>query len=453
VAAVRLRARAAPAIATRSTFTRQAWGPWSTTVPVEHTRSRTEPTRHTRPRTSPGVRRGGDAHRRVGAYRRPVDARPWKPPLADLLLAAGFAAISVSIGLGVLDRTSDRLIGIGLGVVHCSALAFRRKWPVGVIGAMIATGLVYTLAGFPPVGLGPAIVAAVYSVAAYRPRRQSVPATALASLAMAIALVPTSMGVDTAVGNALVFGVAWLVGDRQRQAQTQATAERRRAEELERTREELARRAVLDERLRIARELHDVVAHAMSVIVVQAGTGRVVIDDEPDKARAALASIETTSRTALGELRRLLTVLRADDEQAQPLLPSPGLSDLDSLVATTVAAGLPVEVRVEGHRPALPAGIDLAAYRIVQEALTNVRRHARASKATVVVAYEREELRIDVADDGRGPAPDERRDGTGQGLVGMRERAALYGGTLRAGPGPTGGFVVSLRIPLGDGGG
>jgi signal transduction histidine kinase len=388
-----------------------------------------------------------------------VDDEPrWRPPLADVLLAAGFAAISVSIGLGMVEGGADQMAAATLGILHSAPLAARRRWPEKVLAAMVATGFLYSLAGFPPVGLGPAIVAAVYTVAAACPRRRSVPAVAGACVAMAVIVLRANTGVDTAIGNALVFGVAWLVGDRQRHAREETAREHRRVEELERTRDELARRAVADERLRIARELHDVVAHAMSVIVVQAGTGRVVIDDAPDKAREALASIETTSRTALGEMRRLLTVLRSDDDgdgdggAAQPLLPAPGLSDLETLVATTVKSGLPVDVRVEGERLDLPAGVDLAAYRIVQEALTNVRRHAGASQATVTVGYAPGGLRIDVADDGRGP-PGDPAGGGGHGLVGMRERAALYGGTLETGPGPAGGFRVSLRIPLADGSG
>jgi signal transduction histidine kinase len=400
--------------------------------------------------TSPGVHLQGDAPGRGAVYVRSVrDEARWRPPVADVLLAGACGALSVSIGLGVLAGGIDRVLGLGLGVLHCAPLALRRRHPEAVLGAMTASGLLYALAGFPPVGLGPAIVAAVYSVGSERPRRRSLAATAGAAAVMVAVLLHVGVGPDTAVGNTVVFGVAWLLGDRQRQAREEVADEQRRAEAAERTRDETARRAVAEERLRIARELHDVVAHAMSVIAVQAGTGRVVIDDAPAKAREALATIETTSRTALGEMRRLLTVLRADGEDGQPLLPSPGLGDLDELVATNGRAGLAVEVRIEGEPTPLPAGVDLAAYRIVQEALTNVRKHARASRATVVVVYRADELCIDVVDDGQGPAAGGRADGGGQGLVGMSERATLYGGRLEAGPDPAGGFRVSIRIPLG----
>jgi signal transduction histidine kinase len=367
-------------------------------------------------------------------------------PLADVLIAVGFGAISVSITLGVVDDPAARAVGVGLAILHVAPLAVRRRWPELVLGAMVVTGLVYVVVGFPPVGLGPAILAAVYTVAVCRPRSRSVPAVAGVTLAMAGVVVASGARLDTAVANIVVFGVAWALGDRNRQAQQRAAVEHDRAEGLERSREELARRAVVEERLRIARELHDVVAHALSVIAVQAGAGRLVGEDSPSTAREALASIETASRSALGEMRRLLMVLRSDEGEVEPLVPSPGLSELEGLVAATVRSGLPVEVRIDGDRVALPAGVDLAAYRIVQEALTNVRKHAHASRASVVICYDPAEVGIEVLDDGVGPSANGRL-GAGHGLVGMRERAALYGGTVETGPGVHGGFRVTARIP------
>jgi signal transduction histidine kinase len=367
-------------------------------------------------------------------------------PLADVLISVGFGVISVSITLGIVDDPAARVVGVGLAILHVAPLAVRRRWPELVLGAMAVTGAVYVLVGFPPVGLGPAILAAVYTVAVYRPRSRSVPAVAGVTVAMAVLVVASGAGLDTAVANVLVFGVAWALGDRNRQAQQRAAFEHDRVEALERTREELARRAVVEERLRIARELHDVVAHALSVIAVQAGAGRMVGEDSPSTAREALALIETASRSALGEMRRLLMVLRSDEGEVESLVPSPGLSGLEGLVVATVRSGLPVEVRIHGDRVALPAGVDLAAYRIVQEALTNVRKHAHASRASVVVCYEPDELRIEVLDDGVGPCAIGRL-GAGHGLVGMRERAALYGGTVETGPGVHGGFRVTARIP------
>jgi signal transduction histidine kinase len=182
----------------------------------------------------------------------------------------------------------------------------------------------------------------------------------------------------------------------------------------------------------------------MSVIAVHAGTGRMVIDTDPEAARDALATIETTSRQVLDEMRRLLGVLRADDEPGS-LVPAPGLGELDSLVARTVGAGLPVDVRVDGERRPLAPGVDLAAYRIVQEALTNVAKHAGATQARLRLAYGDDALAIEVTDDGRRPVPP--TSNGGHGILGMQERAVLYGGTLEAGPARTGGFRVRASLP------
>jgi signal transduction histidine kinase len=212
----------------------------------------------------------------------------------------------------------------------------------------------------------------------------------------------------------------------------------------------LAGRAVAEERLRIARELHDVVAHSISVIAVQSGVGVHVADGQPAEARKALAAIQATSRTALDELRRLLGVLRQDDEPRGGLAPTPGLADLDALLGQVVGAGLAVRLRVEGTRPAVPGGVDLCAYRIIQEALTNVVKHAGPAQAQVRVCYGDREVSVEVTDDGRGVAAPAGtgRAGAGHGLVGMRERVALFGGDLKVGPRPGGGFRVAARLPF-----
>jgi signal transduction histidine kinase len=209
----------------------------------------------------------------------------------------------------------------------------------------------------------------------------------------------------------------------------------------------VARRAVAEERLRLARELHDVVAHAISVIAVQSGVGAHVANSQPEEAAKALAAIEATSRAALTELRRLLGVLRQEGEPQGSLAPVPGLADLDSLLAEVAKAGLGVQLRVEGTPSPLPAGLDLSAYRIVQEALTNVVRHAGPATARVAVRYAPGQVAVEVVDDGRG-ADDQ--GGGGHGIAGMRERAALYGGTLEAGPLPGGGFRVAASLPVED---
>jgi signal transduction histidine kinase len=209
--------------------------------------------------------------------------------------------------------------------------------------------------------------------------------------------------------------------------------------------EEHAALAATRERMRIAQELHDVVAHSMGVIAVQAGVGAHVIDTDPAEAKKSLDAISTTSRATLTEIRRLLGVLRSDgDTDYQP---APGLDDLAHLVTDLDGAGLAVDVQIVGTRHDLPPGVDLTAYRIVQEALTNVLKHAGPASATVTVGYEPDAVRLEVVDDGRGV--NGRSSGSGHGLVGMRERVAVYGGTLETGPRTGGGFRVAARLPYG----
>jgi signal transduction histidine kinase len=368
------------------------------------------------------------------------------PRRSDAALVAVLWLLSLSIIFGIVDSAGRQAIAAVLALTHIAPLAWRRRHPEGVLLAMAATGLGFAATGNSVVCLGPAVLVSVYAVAAYRPPGRSLPVVGAATGAMAVAVVAAGARFDTVAGNAVVFAVVWLVGDRQRRAVAEAAAERARAAELARTREQLARQAVMEERLAIARELHDIVAHAMSVITVQSGTARMVMDGSPDVARDALFAIEDTSRQALAEMRRLLSVLRDDSPAGRDVLLSParGLADLDTLVDVAAASGLRVELCRQGDPVALPAGAELAAYRIVQEALTNVCRHARASTASVVVRYAPSEVAVEVTDDGIGGVP---RPG-GHGLVGMQERAALYGGEVEAAPRPEGGFRVRARIPL-----
>jgi signal transduction histidine kinase len=250
-----------------------------------------------------------------------------------------------------------------------------------------------------------------------------------------------------------IIAVAWVLGHFVGDRQVYAAQLEERTAELEQAREELARRAVAEERLRLARELHDVVAHAMSVIAVQSGVGAHVADSRPEEVGKALAAIEATSRAALIELRRLLGVLRQDSEPQASLTPVPGLGNLDSLLAEVGKAGLAVRVRVEGTPLQLPAGVDLSAYRIVQEALTNAVKHAGPAHAQVTIGYRDQEVTVEVIDDGRGAVPpaSDGRAGTGHGLIGMRERVAAFNGELEVGPRPSGGFRVAARLPLAPG--
>jgi signal transduction histidine kinase len=388
--------------------------------------------------------------RAIGSRRLPASAWLFDSGLA--LVAAGlstaffvFELVGSGLPRGILA------LGYALALVHTLPLAARRRFPGAVLALGVASGLAVAALGLSPIVLGVAILVAVYSVAAYGTRWVSLAGLAVAELgSVAVQLTPGRFQAPTVVSNALVIGAAWLLGHfvGVRRAYTARLEER--TAELEQAREELARRAVTEERLRLARELHDVVAHAMSVIAVQSGVGAHVASTQPEEAAKALSAIEVTSRAALEELRRLLGVLRQDSEPQGDLTPVPGLADLDSLLAEVAKAGLGVRLRVEGTPSPLPAGVDLSAYRIVQEALTNVVKHAGPARAQVTVGYGDQEVTVEVTDDGRGVGAlaGDGRAGVGHGLIGMRERVAAFNGDLEAGPRPGGGFRVAARLPL-----
>ena len=275
-------------------------------------------------------------------------------------------------------------------------------------------------------------------IAAIRPLRVS--ATGLAMVGAGL-LIPVRGGFDLAplrVGVALVTVIAWLIGHLIRQAQARAELLRAQA----------AAQTAMAERLRIARELHDIVAHSIGIIAIQAGAGHRVFDASPDQARDALAAIEAASRETLSGLRRMMTGLRRADQETgpgqAPLGPAPGLADIEQLAAMTREAGVKVEVDWRSSRQPLPADIDLSAFRIIQEAVTNVVRHAGTDECQVVIDQQGGQLSIEVTDSGRGG----RSAATGYGITGMRERAALLGGDFSAGPRPGGGFRVAARLPV-----
>ena len=243
----------------------------------------------------------------------------------------------------------------------------------------------------------------------------------------------------------LLFGIAWLAGFALHTRAEQADAAEARAAQAERERESAARVAVAEERARIARELHDIVAHSVSVMVLQVGAVRHKLPPELDEDAEALRGVEHAGRSALAEMRRLLGAMRSNGDDLE-LAPQPGLEGLEALVAQVGRAGLPVHLHVEGERVQLPRAIDLSAYRIVQEGLTNALKHAHASRAEVTVRYEPAQVRLEVRDDGGGGP---KGNGAGYGLVGVRERVKIYGGEMTAGPADGGGFVLSARLPLG----
>ena len=246
----------------------------------------------------------------------------------------------------------------------------------------------------------------------------------------------------------LLFGIAWLAGFALNARAEQADAAEARAAQAERERETAARIAVAEERARIARELHDIVAHAVSVMVLQVGAVRHKLPDELADESDALRGVEQAGRTALAEMRRLLSAMRRDGDDLE-LAPQPGLDGVGALVAEVGRAGLPVTLHVEGEAAPLPRAIDLSAYRIVQEGLTNALKHARAHHAEVTLRYAPDELQIEVRDDGAGGGAS---NGPGYGLVGVGERVKIYGGTMTAGAAPDGGFVLGARLPLGGDG-
>ena len=277
---------------------------------------------------------------------------------------------------------------------------------------------------------------------------------AAGTIALIVALAADAIVEESQTVSALLFFTFFVVG--LPVAAGQATRSRAqladeladRAVALERAREGEAQAAVQEERARIARELHDVVAHDVSVMVVQAAAAKRIVEREPDRAEEAIVSIEGTGREALAEMRRLLGVLRRGDEDLA-LAPQPSLSRVDALLARTRAAGLDVALERSGDDAPLPAGVDLAAYRVVQEALANVVRHAGAEHATVRLTYDPRAVVVEVVDDGRGAANGGGK--AGHGLVGLRERVDLYGGDFQAGPRAEGGFGVLARLPVAGG--
>ncbi len=280
----------------------------------------------------------------------------------------------------------------------------------------------------------------------------NVPETLKARLGLAVVLGGAAVVVynlpDRAAGEfvftPLLFAVAWLAGFALQERAAQAEAAEARALQAERDRETAARVAVAEERARIARELHDVVAHAVSLMVLQVGAVRHKMPESAAQDHDALQNVEQVGRAALAEMRSLLGAMRRDGEPVD-LAPQPGLGDLDALLADVRAAGLPVRMHVEGEPRVLPRAIDLSAYRIVQEGLTNSLKHAEARQADVAVRYGANDVQVEVVDDGRGPSTD---DGLGHGLIGIKERVKIYGGDLKVGSAAGGGFVLRARLPL-----
>ena len=339
-------------------------------------------------------------------------------------------------------------VGVAAGIVFALSVFIWRERPWLAFSAVFATIAATYLLGLSQQGYVGEILAGiivVYRLANQRPLRQ-----ALCGLAIGL-VIATLTAIQTGFFNyafAWVFlGSAFLVGRAFRIRRDLVDQLRAALQELDERRHEDARLAVADERVRIARELHDVVAHAVSVIVVQAGAAKEMLAVDPTRASEPLVFIQQSGRQALTELRRLLAVLRPENLPTPSLAPQPGLADLAELAQTLRQAGLPVRVVEEGRPCSLPPGMDLAAYRIVQEALTNALKHAKAQTVSVAVRYHPDAIELEVVDDGLGSANQQWSSGE-HGLIGMRERAAAYGGEFCAGPRPTGGYGVRARLPL-----
>ncbi len=341
------------------------------------------------------------------------------------------------------DRRALDAVAIALLAAGAMALVVRRQYPAAALIFIKATTLLYWLLDYPG---GPVFLAAIVALfTAVMMGRRLVAWGVLVAGFVSFPWLPYFLGNRPAPSYVTILGLAaWLLV--LATVAEIARVRQERAREAGRAREERARRRASDERLRIARELHDVLGHNISLISVQAGVALHLMDERPEQARVALSVINEASKDALRELRSVLDVLRHADEES-PRSPAPGLASLDELVSRAAAAGLEVSVEIRGDPRRLPARVELAAVRIVQEALTNVIRHAGATMATVRVVYDDRELVVRVDDDGNAAVSHDTI-GAGQGVLGMQERASALGGVVEAGPRPGGGFRVLARLPL-----
>jgi signal transduction histidine kinase len=329
------------------------------------------------------------------------------------------------------------------------SVAFRRRWPLAVATLVLVLFAVMLLVAgsVTAVAIAIAWMCAIYGLAVWTDTRAFLIGCAVLLGTSVLAQLRPEGTASDAVTFTVVPGVAMLIARRAvRDRELRAEALAARAELLEREQELRAHEAVAEERARIARELHDLVAHNVSVMVVQAGAERHALSDDQASTRAVLGSIEQAGRQALAEARRLLGMLRRNGDSGE-LEPQPSVDEIGLLIEQVERAGLPVELEVTGERAALPAGLDLCVYRIVQESLTNALKHAEAAHAQVLLRYAPQRLDVEIRDDGRGLSQPN-GDGAGHGLIGMRERVALYGGALTTGPRDGGGFEVRARLPL-----
>jgi signal transduction histidine kinase len=390
-----------------------------------------------------------------------------RPPLAYRLTASQWLAIDCAVA-----ALTAGLMLFGVGVLHgfrwhmpteitaawamaVTPVAVRRIWPVPVLVAVTAAGCVLTAAGRAPVAVDVTLGMAIYTAAALCRRTTAVIVVVVTEAAFGAVFLHAadySKSQTDAVRALLVAAALWFIGSSMRERRRYLAGLAEQAAQAQQAEAERSRQAVREERVRIARELHDVVAHSLSVVTVQAGVGRKVGSSQPGEALRALRAVEVTGRGTLEELRRILGLLRDDDTAELPSLsPAPGIENLGELADSVRAAGIPVGLAVTENAAVLPPATALTVYRIVQEALTNVVKHARSAKARVRVRTDPDGVRITVTDTGRGaadPVGGQGETAARHGIVGMRERAAAFGGTLDAGPLPGGGFQVKAFLPV-----
>jgi len=395
--------------------------------------------------------------------------RSLDPVVIDRFLALIFTVLGIASvfaqdirddGVLVDGFRAPNALALATVILVCAPVAIRRRAPLLALVISSIGILIHIAIGWPEGALPLAVLFLTYTVGAWCPLRTAFAGLGVLAAAIVLLGLTDSPGLD-AVGVLAVLGqfiAVWAIGVALRSRRMAAESRLREAEERAEAEHQGAARVLAEERLRIAQELHDVMAHSMSVIAVQAGVGAHVLDDRPEQARAALDAISTTSRATLAELRQLLGVLR-DTDGGRSDVPAHRLADLPQLVEDVRVAGVPVTLHVEGDAECIHAGIELSAYRLVQEALTNVIKHAgEPTKVDVSVRHLPGTLVVEVVDDGRGLAarPGNGRqggasaDGSGHGLVGMRERVELWGGELSVGPAPGGGYRVKALLPYGD---
>ncbi|MEV5749284.1 sensor histidine kinase [Actinoallomurus sp. NPDC052308] len=370
--------------------------------------------------------------------------------LMSVLLTVTFITAMVLQGDDGVPKGPD-VFSVGLSGVALLSLTMRRRLPVSVLAFMVGVCVLLTAMGYDMSAPAVAVLIATYTLAAHRGLATSLSVGVVTLLVFIALLVGVGADFWPAVSNTILFVGVWWLGRSLRLRRAYLNELEARARRLERAREADARAARTEERSRIARELHDVVAHHVSVMTVQAGAARRILERDPDAVRDALTTIEQMGRTALGEMRRLVGVLRTEAEPVRgELSPQPGVSDVGELVDHLRETGLQVQLWIEGESRSLSPGVDLAAFRLIQEALTNTLKHAGPqARAWVRIHYTDRQLMVEVEDDGRGLAAGLGQNGSrGHGLVGMRERVALYGGDLRIGPRSGGGFEVRARFPL-----